>query len=188
MRVWSISLHGSVWSAQGDHQGFMQEGDKIPWIMYSSTIWGSSFYDEERCHSWMHILESTIEDTPLSVHSAARKCIMAISWVIHIVWWLMKDFGDLVQWCVECVGEWNVATGVEGMSWEMPLLFFPISSCPNLEWHSKMDRPQLVTNLFKNRRRRRGLNVSWAWESAKYEKRPPVDMQMLQILWLHLLD
>nr|POF21563.1 hypothetical protein CFP56_10775 [Quercus suber] len=32
-----------------------------------------------RCHSWMHILESATEDTPLSVHSAARKYIMAIS-------------------------------------------------------------------------------------------------------------
>ena len=44
----------------------------------------------------MHILKSTIEDTPLSVHSAARKCIMSISWVIHIVWWLMK--GELANW------------------------------------------------------------------------------------------
>ena len=27
----------NIWS-QGDHQGFGQEGDKIPWIMYSSTV------------------------------------------------------------------------------------------------------------------------------------------------------
>ena len=40
---------------------------------------------------------------------------------------------------------------VEGMSWEMPLLFFPISGCPILEWHSKMDRAQLVTNVINKK-------------------------------------
>ncbi|KAL0006452.1 hypothetical protein SO802_014013 [Lithocarpus litseifolius] len=42
-------------------------------------IWGSTFCDEAKCHSWMHILESATKDTPLSVHSGARKCITTIS-------------------------------------------------------------------------------------------------------------